>query len=253
MSPMVSRSYGFGPLIFRIDSPVAMKERDFLETFRVGEDISPDVTYEIRPETEARKPGASPVRLERVGNRLAAYMDISLLPEITAANFLSAADASSLAVEKGAFLLHAAHIRYNGEAILFTAPSGTGKSTQAHLWETRRDAEIINEDRALIFCRDGQYYAAGCWAMGSGTVCRNVTSPIRAIVLLGQGRENTVRALPAYEIFRRLLPQCTFDEGRVEQQTAIIDRVTELIGCVKTVAYDCVPQPSSVEALESWI
>lgn len=250
---MVSRSYCFGPLTFRIESPVAMMQRDFLETFRVGEEVAPDFTYRILPETEVRRAGEPPVRLERKGSCLAAYMDVSLLPDITVANFLVGADAASLAVEKGAFLLHASHIGYGGQAILFTAPSGTGKSTQARLWETWRGAEIINEDRALIFCRDGQYYAAGCWAMGSGKVCRNVTSPIRAIVLLGQGRENVVRNLPAYEIFRRLLPQCTFDEGRVEQQMAIIDGVTDLMNRVKTVAYDCVPERSSVEALEPWI
>ena len=33
-----------------------------------------------------------------------------------------------------AVILHSAYIDYKGKAILFSAPSGTGKSTQAELW-----------------------------------------------------------------------------------------------------------------------
>ncbi|WP_370839368.1 hypothetical protein [Intestinibacter bartlettii] len=33
------------------------------------------------------------------------------------------------------------------KGILFSAPSGTGKSTQADLWEKYENAEIINGDR----------------------------------------------------------------------------------------------------------
>ena len=45
-------------------------------------------------------------------------------------------------------LMHGAVIAVGNKAWLFTAPSGTGKSTQAELWERYRNAEQINGDRS---------------------------------------------------------------------------------------------------------
>ena len=46
-------------------------------------------------------------------------------------------------LQKDSFILHSAYIRHRGRAILFSAPSGTGKSTQASLWAQYAGAEII--------------------------------------------------------------------------------------------------------------
>lgn len=51
---------------------------------------------------------------------------------------------------KDAFVLHSSYIIKDDEAILFTAPSGTGKSTQAELWKKYNNAIIVNGDRTLI-------------------------------------------------------------------------------------------------------
>ncbi len=41
-------------------------------------------------------------------------------------------------VQRGNMILHCAYVEYQGEAILFSAPSETGKTTQANLWEKYR-------------------------------------------------------------------------------------------------------------------
>ena len=48
------------------------------------------------------------------------------------------------------YVLHSSYIVYHDQAILFTAPSGVGKSTQASLWQKYRNIKIINGDRTLI-------------------------------------------------------------------------------------------------------
>ena len=41
-------------------------------------------------------------------------------------------------VKKDSMVLHCAYVEYKGEAVLFSAPSETGKTTQANLWEKYR-------------------------------------------------------------------------------------------------------------------
>lgn len=50
----------------------------------------------------------------------------------------------------GTLFFHAAQIAVKETGILFTAPSGTGKTTQAKLWEKYRGARRICADRTLV-------------------------------------------------------------------------------------------------------
>lgn len=61
-------------------------------------------------------------------------------------------------MRRDALVLHCAYMQREGKAILFSAPSGTGKTTQATLWEKHRGTRVVNGDKALIRRVDG--YAA---------------------------------------------------------------------------------------------
>ena len=52
----------------------------------------------------------------------------------------------------GVLFLHASQVAIGDTGILFTAPSQTGKTTQAKLWNRHRGAEIICNDRTLTDC-----------------------------------------------------------------------------------------------------
>lgn len=100
---------------------------------------------------------------------------------------------SLLAMEKrmlslDGLILHCAYLEHSGEAILFSAPSETGKSTQAHLWERYRDgSRTINGDRALLQKSGGRWMAHGWPVCGDSGLCNNSAAPVRAIVMLSQG------------------------------------------------------------------
>ena len=96
----------------------------------------------------------------------------------------------SLFLKQEVLILHASFIRWHDQGILFSAPSGTGKSTQASLWETHMGAEILNGDRAGIRYADGSWMAYGLPYAGSSRIFRNSSAPIRAIVVLRQSPEN---------------------------------------------------------------
>ena len=129
----------------------------------------------------------------------------------------------------GAFVLHSAYMIYNDEAILFTAPSGTGKSTQAELWRKHRGAEVINGDRCLLQFRDGKLRAFGWPVCGSSGICQNRSYPVRAIVVLEQARENRADRLSSREYILRLMREITINYHNREffdRAMNFIDRLT---------------------------
>ena len=59
-------------------------------------------------------------------------------------------------------LLHASCVEKDGKAYLFSAKSGTGKSTHTHLWlRAFPDSRIINDDKPAVRRMDGTFYACG--------------------------------------------------------------------------------------------
>ena len=248
---MATEKYAFGGLVFEIRTPRPLLSTPIAEEFRISTAREGDFIWEIRDE-ELRDP-LRPVRVERDGKILWTKMDASLLPGISVLTFLSAAGAACLLPGTGRFMLHAAYVLHEGQAILFAAPGGTGKSTQARFWRDHRGARIVNEDRVILSREDGGFYAHGAWATGTAGVTGNVSAPVRAVVLLGQGGENRITHPGAGEKLRRLLPLCTFREGAAAEQIRIIDRVGELIEKVPVVAFDCLKDPSAVDILEGAI
>ena len=106
-----------------------------------------------------------------------------------------------------AFTVHASAICYQNNGILFSAPSGTGKTTHTKLWEEfDSSAFILNDDSPIIrFLDDGKPYACGSpWAGASGEG-RNVIVPLKAIVFLQQGKENEIARLQTIQALQWLL------------------------------------------------
>lgn len=124
--------------------------------------------------------------------------------------------------ERGMLVLHSAYIVTSaGEAILFSGPSGIGKSTQAALWQRCAGARVVNGDRALVDV--GRRTANGIFYAGTSGISENVTAPIRAIVLLGQSSENRVFIPSPQAAFAGVLSQCAYydwDVSSAEKMTA---------------------------------
>lgn len=149
-----------------------------------------------------------------------------------------------------AFLLHASYIIYDGQAILFTAPSGNGKSTQADLWATHAGAEIINGDRALIFFENGQWYAGGFPVCGSSSYCLNRTAPLKAIVYLDKAPENRIRRLKGFQPVNFVYSQAFVNRWNSADCRAISDMIIELAGSVPIFHYECTKEPDAVSYLK---
>lgn len=96
----------------------------------------------------------------------------------------------------GGMMLHSSCIEKDGFAYLFSARSGTGKSTHTHLWlENLENTRIINDDKPALLRENGVWYACGTPFSGKTDENLNVKIPVRAIIFLFRGKENRVEKI----------------------------------------------------------
>jgi hypothetical protein len=148
-----------------------------------------------------------------------------------------------------ALILHAACIRCNGRGILFTASSGTGKSTQADLWVTHHGAELLNGDRGILRRREGVWRAYGSPYAGSSQVHKQDSVPIRAIVRLYQAPENRVKRLTGLEAFCAIYPHMTVNSWDAWFVDRSITMTEDIINRVPVYELHCRPDREATEVL----
>lgn len=169
---------------------------------------------------------------------------------ITGKQLLNAIDLPHLLTIHDGFLLHASFIEHEGSAILFTAPSERGKSTQAKLWCDHAGAELINGDRAAVRIMAGEVFACGTPFAGSSDVRKNRTLPLKAIVYLTQAPENAVQRLRGVGAFRRVWEGCTVNTWDRDDMEKATKTVSGVISRVPVYHLACTPDIRAVEALK---
>lgn len=153
-------------------------------------------------------------------------------------------------VKKDSMVLHCAYVEYKGEAVLFSAPSETGKTTQANLWEKYRGSRTVNGDRALLGKIDGRWTARGWPVCGTSEVCFNEDVPVRAVVMLGQAEENHAEKLSPGRAFPLLYSQITVNKWNREDHIHIMDLTEDFLGNVPVFHLGCTISEEAVECLE---
>ena len=275
---MMKRYYCFAGLEFQIEIPEACaytQERN-LASFRVESVkdphrficdhaekltepegipyvIQPDFSLYAAPEGHIRYIGSPDayIRAEQQGNQH--FVQVRKNPfadKISIKSVLESMEIEHLIARNYGFVFHCSYIARNGKAILFTAPSGTGKSTQAELWAKYRGAAIINGDRAAVRLADGQLLAEGIPFAGSSEYCKNRSLPIGAIVYLAQAPVTTVRRLGGYEAFSKIWEGVSiniWDREDMELVSGVVQKVAEQIPIFHM---PCTPDEAAVIALE---
>lgn len=92
------------------------------------------------------------------------------------------------------FFFHCSSLMYDNKAFLFTAPSGTGKSTHARLWQQHfgNKVTMINDDKPIIKRENGKFYVYGTPWQGKSNIGNNIKAPVHAVCILSQGKENII-------------------------------------------------------------
>ena len=158
-----------------------------------------------------------------------------------------------LACEK-AFILHSCYIEHEGEAIIFTAPSGTGKSTQGSLWADYADARVINGDRAILKLEENHSCRAyGLPFCGSSSINHHSSAHVKAIVFLAQGPDNQIRDTISLDLLRRLMAQTTYSIWTSESTAQVLDIFDHIFKTVPVLEYACTPDRKAVDTLRAYL
>jgi hypothetical protein len=112
-----------------------------------------------------------------------------------------------IALHEGYLALHASAIDYQGDAILFSAPSTTGKSTHARMWKELYldDVYFINDDKPLIYEERGKLFVTGSPFSGKRVLNQNVVKPLKSIIFLSQSKIDQVSLLHQKESLKNLM------------------------------------------------
>lgn len=183
------------------------------------------------------------------GSTVRVTVKSSFCSKLSPSLILNSVSAERLAVNAGGIIFHSAYIGFRNEGILFTAPSGTGKSTQAELWREWRGADVINGDRSMIKSTGGISRVCSLPFSGSSGISKNVNLPLRAIVYLEQAPTVTLERIRGAQAFCRIWEGCcvnTWNRAELEKAYSTAEAIA-----AQTPVYRlrCTPDEKAVDAL----
>ena len=131
--------------------------------------------------------------------------------------------------EKDVILFHSTAIEANGKAYLFTAPSGTGKSTHAAIWRRvyGERVRMINDDKPLIRFEGGKATVYGTPWNGKHRLGANIYAPVSGICFLNRGTENRIQRISVGEALPGLLGQ-TYRPEDPESMATVLKLLVKL-------------------------
>ena len=145
-------------------------------------------------------------------------------------------------------LLHGSTVCVDGRAYLFTARSGTGKSTHTRLWRETfgSRALMVNDDKPFLkFTPEGVFACGSPWS-GKHGLDSNITVPLQGICLLQRGTENRIRPAQAEEVLPMLYKQAhqPLDEQKLPQLANLVERLSRTVSLWQM---DCTKDPAAAQ------
>ena len=153
----------------------------------------------------------------------------------------------------GGLVMHGSCIDYRGNGIVFSAPSGTGKSTHTGLWKQYygEDVKHINDDKpAIRFDGDVPIVYGTPWS-GKTDTNANISAPLRAIVFLEQAPENHIEPLPIEEAMVRIHRETVRPFYDAELGLKVLETTERLIRSVPVFLLRCTISEEAVNLVKN--
>lgn len=148
-----------------------------------------------------------------------------------------------LLLGRDGLMLHASAVALEGRGYLFSAPSGTGKSTHTRLWQRIFGSEacVFNDDKPALRRLDASWYAFGTPWSGKDGINENMRVPLGGICYLRRGTKNSIRRLEPQDGMRYILSQTLHKFGAVQDLDRMLELVDKLVREVPIYELTCLP------------
>ena len=134
-------------------------------------------------------------------------------------------------------LFHGSSLAVDGRGVLFTAKSGTGKSTHTRFWrqEFGERVRMVNDDQPFLHVGENGVTVYGTPWRGKHALGENTQAPLEAIYFVNRGEENSVQPISPRELYPLLLQQTyTPDDPNAMVRTlALVERLSRSVKLLK--------------------
>ena len=134
---------------------------------------------------------------------------------------------ATMMLEFDTFLMHGAVVAVGNKGWLFTAPSGTGKTTHINLWlKNIPGSYVVNGDKPLIHIGEECTVYGTPWA-GKEGMNRNIGVKLCGIVFLNRGKDNCIEQVSISKVLPTFIQQCfrPRDKEGLEKTLALLSRI----------------------------
>lgn len=207
-------------LVVKVE-PLFFSTREYCRQFLVEKE--PEFFVQVRPEDLVRQQEMLDREADEEGLRRRKFTD-PFLERTTIQEKIA-----EKLLEQNTLLLHGSTVAVDGNAYLFTAPCGTGKSTHTRLWrEVFGDrAVMVNDDKPFLRLTPEGVMAYGSPWSGKHGLATNICVPLKGICLLHRSEKNEIRRLEPEKAVAMLRHQAYQPPDAALQDTvfALVDRL----------------------------
>lgn len=130
-------------------------------------------------------------------------------------------------------LFHGSVIAVDGEGYLFTAKSGTGKSTHTRLWREYfgERAVMVNDDKPLLHITDSGVTAYGTPWDGKHRLSTNIAVPLKDICILTRDIKNHIEQVEPHAVYPLIVQQTnrSLSADGMKQTLSLIDHMLNVV------------------------
>ena len=145
-------------------------------------------------------------------------------------------------------MIHSSAIVVDGNAYLFSAPSGTGKSTHTSFWLKRFGdrAYILNDDKPAVRVLDDGVFAYGTPWSGKCDISVNKKARVAGICFLERDKENWIKPMSEPE---KVINMYHSSIRKIEKPLAIklFQIISQIIERVPIYKMGCTPTEEAAE------